>query len=63
VLRAYCVRLARIVKVIVRDCVKDLCYTLARRRRNWKSACKSPIFCGVEIGFYVPVRSLTQNNK
>jgi hypothetical protein len=63
VLCAYCVRLARIVQVAVRDCVKAWCYTLARRRRIWQSARRSPIFCGVGIGFYVPIRILTKDNK
>jgi hypothetical protein len=63
VLCAYCVRLARLVQVTVRDCVKAWCYTLARRRRIWWSVHRSPVFCGVELGCYVPVRSLTKDNK
>jgi hypothetical protein len=63
VLFAYGVRLARLVQVTVRDCVKALCYTLARRRRIWRSAHRSLVFYEVELGCYVPVRSLTQDNK
>jgi hypothetical protein len=57
------VRLARLVQVTVRDYVKAWCYTLARRRRIWQSAHRSPVFYRVEIGCYVPVRSLTKVNK
>jgi hypothetical protein len=60
---AYYVRFARLVQVTVRECVKAWCYTLERRRRIWWSAHTSPLFYGVELGFYVPVRILTKDNK
>jgi hypothetical protein len=63
VLCAYYVRLARLGQVTVRDCVRAWCCTLARRRRIWWSARRSPIFYGVDLGFYVPVRSLIKDNK
>jgi hypothetical protein len=63
VLCAYCVRLARLVQVIVRDCVKAWCCTLARIKRIWWSARKYHVFCEVEFGCYVPVRNLTKDTK
>jgi hypothetical protein len=63
VLCAYYVRLARLVQVTIRDCVKAWCCTLSIRRRIWRSARRYLVFCGVGLGCYVPVRRLNKDNK
>jgi hypothetical protein len=63
VLCAYCVKLARLVQVTVRDCVKAWCYTLERRRRIWRSVRRYHVFCRVELECYVPLRILVEDNK